>query len=235
MKLPPPLQRLVLVCLSLHLIQLKPHLSYVSLSLSLSSKASFFDLAYTSAEFHDRLIIDTSIESTDQLQQFYETNMHLLTGRYGILLFVYSVVLTKTMPIIESELLDMTQSLIHMEFGYASQGLINLVLTGKAVPDVWDNDKDVGGLSMAFGEYSAAEFQLYCVYVFVNLELRGITEQAEVGFITLMEQMRYCTVGSFYKNPKHPVWVTASETHLSGSKTFAFVHHTFSGTYICCF
>lgn len=30
-----------------------------------------------------------------------------------------------------------------------------------------------------------------------------------------MEQMRYCTVGSFYKNPKNPVWVIASETHLS--------------------
>lgn len=30
-----------------------------------------------------------------------------------------------------------------------------------------------------------------------------------------MEQMRYCTVGSFYKNPKNPVWVMASETHLT--------------------
>lgn len=30
-----------------------------------------------------------------------------------------------------------------------------------------------------------------------------------------MEQLRYCTVGSFYKNPKNPVWVIASETHLS--------------------
>lgn len=31
-----------------------------------------------------------------------------------------------------------------------------------------------------------------------------------------MEQLRYCTVGSFYKNPKNPVWVMASETHLTG-------------------
>lgn len=47
-------------------------------------------------------------------------------------------------------------------------------------------------------------------------ELRGISEQSDIGFLTLMEQLRYCTVGSFYKNPKNPVWVMASETHLTG-------------------
>lgn len=31
-----------------------------------------------------------------------------------------------------------------------------------------------------------------------------------------MEQLRYCTVGSFYKNPKNAVWVMGSETHLTG-------------------
>lgn len=49
-----------------------------------------------------------------------------------------------------------------------------------------------------------------------HLELRGLSEQSDVGFLTLMEQLRYCTVGSFYKNPKNPVWVMASETHLTG-------------------
>lgn len=47
-------------------------------------------------------------------------------------------------------------------------------------------------------------------------ELRGISQQSDIGFLTLMEQLRYCTVGSFYKNPKNPVWVMASETHLTG-------------------
>lgn len=57
----------------------------------------------------------------------------------------------------------------------------------------------------------------------------GINEQTDVGFITLMEQMRYCTVGSFYKNPKHPVWVMGSETHLSGEL------HTFINIEGICF
>jgi len=30
-----------------------------------------------------------------------------------------------------------------------------------------------------------------------------------------LERLRYCEVGSFYKNPKFPVWVVGSETHLT--------------------
>lgn len=47
-----------------------------------------------------------------------------------------------------SELLDNSEPLIHNVYGYASQALINLMLTGRAVAHVWDNDKDVGGLSI---------------------------------------------------------------------------------------
>ncbi|CAH4035206.1 unnamed protein product [Pieris brassicae] len=63
---------------------------------------------------------------------------------------------------------------------------------GRAVAHVWDHDQVVGGL-----------------------RLRGIERQNDIGFLTIMEHMQYCTVGSFYKNPKHPVWVLASETHLT--------------------
>lgn len=49
---------------------------------------------------------------------------------------------------ISAELLDNSEPLIHDTFGCGSQGLINLMLTGQAVPHVWDHDKDVGGLSM---------------------------------------------------------------------------------------
>lgn len=45
------------------------------------------------------------------------------------------------------ELLDSSEPLIHDTYGCGSQGLINLMLTGQAVPHVWDFDQDVGGLS----------------------------------------------------------------------------------------
>lgn len=109
--------------------------------------ASPYDQAYTSQQFHARLNTDTTIDTVDQLQQFYDANAHLLTCRYGVLLFMYSVLFTKTLPAIVDELADTTEPLIHNVYGYASQALINLVLTGRAVLNVWDNEQDVGGLS----------------------------------------------------------------------------------------
>uniref|UniRef100_A0A182T0Y5 Ubiquitin carboxyl-terminal hydrolase MINDY n=1 Tax=Anopheles maculatus TaxID=74869 RepID=A0A182T0Y5_9DIPT len=52
-------------------------------------------------------------------------------------------------------------------------------------------------------------------FVFVFAELKGINQQSDIGFITVMEQLQYCTVGFFYKNPKNPVWVMGSDTHLT--------------------
>lgn len=48
---------------------------------------------------------------------------------------------------INTELSDTSEPLIHSTYGYGSQALINLMLTGRAVSYVWDNDQDVGGLS----------------------------------------------------------------------------------------
>ena len=82
------------------------------------------------------------------------------------------------------------------------------------------------------------------------LELRGIPQQSSVGFLTILEALRYCEVtpiiimliililiimlittfydliikvGSFLKNPLHPVWLIGSETHLT--VLFSTVNH----------
>lgn len=41
-------------------------------------------------------------------------------------------------------------------------------------------------------------------------------KQSSIGFLTLLEHHQLCEVGSFFKNPEHPIWVLASDTHLSG-------------------
>ncbi|XP_061392630.1 ubiquitin carboxyl-terminal hydrolase MINDY-3 homolog [Musca vetustissima] len=142
-------------------------------------------------EYHNRLQV-IHFNSIEELERYYTHNFDILSAKYGVLLFMYTVLLTKGIENVNSELLDTSEPLIHNTYGYGSQALINLMLTGRAVAHVWDNDQDVGGL-----------------------KLRGIDEQSDIGFITLMEQMRYCTVGSFYKNPRNPVWVMGSETHLT--------------------
>lgn len=63
------------------------------------------------------------------------------------------------------ELSDNSEPLIHSIYGYGSQGLINLMLTGRAVAHVWDNDQDIGGLS----EIKLKKFDdLKCLILFLN-------------------------------------------------------------------
>lgn len=141
--------------------------------------------------FHERLSVN-ELEQIDDVEKYYAGNFHVLAEECGVLLLLYTVLLTKGLENVLGEVSDTSEPLIHGTYGYGSQALINLMLTGRAVPYVWDNEQDVGGL-----------------------KLKGITQQSDIGFITLMEQMQYCTVGFFYKNPKNPVWVMGSETHLT--------------------
>ncbi|XP_055586045.1 ubiquitin carboxyl-terminal hydrolase MINDY-3 homolog [Uranotaenia lowii] len=156
-----------------------------------SSSGGFSSEPCTPEAFHERLAV-TELEQIDDVEKYYAGNFHLLADECGVLLLLYTVLLTKGLESVLSEVSDTSEPLIHGTYGYGSQALINLMLTGRAVPYVWDNEQDVGGL-----------------------KLKGITQQSDIGFITLMEQMQYCTVGFFYKNPKSPVWVMGSETHLT--------------------
>lgn len=75
------------------------------------------------------------------------------------------------------ELLDTSEPLIHDTYGYAAQGLINLMLTGRAVPHVWDYDKDVGGLSKIY-----VFRELYNWNKFVFLLLRTARNKSTIGY-----------------------------------------------------
>ncbi|XP_064537201.1 ubiquitin carboxyl-terminal hydrolase MINDY-3 homolog isoform X2 [Drosophila montana] len=149
------------------------------------------NLELTPDQFHERLHT-LHFEHIAEVARYYVENYSQLSNTYGVLLFMYSVFLTKGTEQVTSDISDTSEPLIHSTYGYGAQSLINLMLTGRAVAHVWDNEQDVGGL-----------------------KLRGICEQSDIGFITLMEQMRYCTVGSFFKNPRYPVWVMGSDTHLT--------------------
>lgn len=141
--------------------------------------------------FHQQIEVH-SFQTLSEVESFYTRNIRILKDKYGVLLLLYSMILSKGVATVEAELAELSDPLIHSTYGYGSQGLINLMMTGRAVAHVWDHEQSVGGL-----------------------RLRGIERQNSIGFLTIMEHMQYCTVGSFYKNPKHPVWVLASETHLT--------------------
>ncbi|KAE8596152.1 hypothetical protein XENTR_v10015989 [Xenopus tropicalis] len=113
-------------------------------------------------------------------------------NKYGVLLFLYSVILTKGIENVKNEIEDAERPLIDPVYGHGSQSLINLLLTGHAVSNVWDGDRECSGM-----------------------KLQGIHSHADVGFLTILESLRFCKVGSFLKSPKFPIWVIGSETHLT--------------------
>jgi len=110
----------------------------------------------------------------------------------GLLLFLYSVLLTKGLDTVRSTMSDPDEPLIDEIHGHGSQSLINLMVTGYPTSHVWDGEHNLGGL-----------------------KLPGVQQQSEIGFLTLLEHLRYCQVGYNLKNPRNPVWVLASETHLT--------------------
>ncbi|KAL1465168.1 hypothetical protein WDU94_004758 [Cyamophila willieti] len=142
-------------------------------------------------QFHSQLKVIHRQTSMD-VQDFWYKRIALLRNRFGVLLFLYSVLYTKTLEILRLEVSDITEPLIDREFGYGSQSLINLMITGRAVNYVFNHVQDIDGL-----------------------QLKGINEQSVIGFLTLLEHLRYCEVGSYLKNPMKPIWVLGSETHLT--------------------
>uniref|UniRef100_A0A673BGS5 Ubiquitin carboxyl-terminal hydrolase MINDY n=1 Tax=Sphaeramia orbicularis TaxID=375764 RepID=A0A673BGS5_9TELE len=136
---------------------------------------------------HKRTVMSVS-DLREEVLSFY----HTWRGCCGVLLFLYSVILTKGIENIRNEIQDTMEPLIDPVHGHGSQSLVNLLVTGHAVSNVWDGDRECSGM-----------------------KLHGIHKQASVGFLTLMESLRYCKVGAFLKSPKFPIWILGSETHLS--------------------
>jgi hypothetical protein len=118
----------------------------------------------------------------------------LVHGKKGVLSFVYSMMLTRGLTRLREDMDDMESSLTMGPFGHGTQELLNLMLTGRATSNVFDGTMPMGDS---------------------GLVLRGVAARPSVGYLTHLEALRYCTVGSFYKTPRYPVWVLGSATHLT--------------------
>lgn len=110
----------------------------------------------------------------------------------GVLLMVMSMVFSRGIPKMKSDMDDQTAKLTS-NFGHCSQELINLLLTGQAVSNVFDYTLRPSG-------------ELIC---------RGIQSRPAIGYMTQLEAMRYLEVGAFYKTPRFPIWVIGSTSHFT--------------------
>eukprot|EP00210_Caulerpa_lentillifera_P002652 g2533.t1 len=113
---------------------------------------------------------------------------------WGLVLFLLSILLTKTVHNIRDEMDDSEMCLIG-NHSYCSQELVNLLITGKATTNTFDGNK-------SFDEEGS--------YL-----LKGIQRRSRLGLLTLLEWNNYVEVGSFLKCPEFPVWIVCAESHFT--------------------
>lgn len=133
--------------------------------------------------------------TADQIRSLLNQHVAVLQSPIGVLLFVYSMLLTRGVKEVKADMdppqEQMEQCLV-ARFGHCSQDLVNLMLTGRAVTNVFDLNKEVGGVT-----------------------LKGVQAQGDIGFLSLLEALRYTKVGENFKTPKFPIWVVGSASHYT--------------------
>eukprot|EP00112_Aurelia_sp_Birch-Aquarium-sp1_P003515 Seg1393.11 transcript_id=Seg1393.11/GoldUCD/mRNA.D3Y31 product="putative ubiquitin carboxyl-terminal hydrolase MINDY-4" protein_id=Seg1393.11/GoldUCD/D3Y31 len=135
-------------------------------------------------------------EKTD-LHNFIQGNIKFFEedGRHGCVIFIYSLIMSRTYDKIREDLQSDYECLIRQEF--CTQALINLLLAGKATPNVFNNSKELKN------ESGKTEIHY------------GINKRNEIGFLSYgeAEDPKKITVESMLKTPVFPIWVADLQSH----------------------
>ncbi|KAL2241902.1 UNVERIFIED_CONTAM: Ubiquitin carboxyl-terminal hydrolase MINDY-3 [Sesamum indicum] len=138
------------------------------------------------------LRVDTCTSRSSALQKL-ESMLPIFRSRMGALLFLISALLSRGLDNVQEDRDDPSQPLVTAPFGHASQEIVNLLLSGSSVANVFDGKMDLGG----------------------GMFVKGISTTVEVGFLTLLESLNFCKVGQYLKCPRWPIWVVGSESHYT--------------------
>lgn len=123
-----------------------------------------------------------------------------LAGPLGVLSFLFSVLVSRTVATVTEDMDDSSTPLIG-RFGHCSQELVNLMLIGESTSNVFDGTRWLG-------DDPSSGFLVRGV----DSERVGVPQ---VGLLSELETYRLLSVGMLYKNPDFPIWVLASPTHYT--------------------
>ncbi|KAM4589132.1 inactive ubiquitin carboxyl-terminal hydrolase MINDY-4B [Fundulus diaphanus] len=126
----------------------------------------------------------------DHIQCFKEE------GSHGVILFLYSLICSRTVDRLRDDLESNTSHLLHLSLGnfVCRQALLNLLLTGRASTHVFNG-------ALQFGEDGQP----------LERPLQGVLSRSDVGYLhwsrEQMDRGGLPQVGSMLKTPRFPVWV----------------------------
>ncbi|KAI4872328.1 hypothetical protein NFI96_027756, partial [Prochilodus magdalenae] len=162
-----------------------------------SGRSLFTPVGHYRSEGVLEMITCVDVESLDDLKLLSEQNIQQFeSGPFGCILLIVSAILSRTIPIVRRDMDVPTTTLIGAH-GYCTQELVNLLLCGQAVSNVFDDEMK---LDSGNGNFTL---------------LKGIKERCNVGLLSLFEHYNICKVGSYLKTPRFPLWVVCSESHFS--------------------
>ncbi|XP_032093156.1 probable ubiquitin carboxyl-terminal hydrolase MINDY-4 isoform X2 [Thamnophis elegans] len=144
----------------------------------------------------EMLLLHT-ITNFKDLLIFLQQNIHQFeAGPHGCILLTLSVILSRSIHRVRGDV-DVTTNTLIGAHGYCTQELVNLLLTGKAASNVFN---DVMELDSGNGNITI---------------LKGIAGRSNIGLLSLFEHYDVCQVGCYLKTPRFPIWVVCSESHFS--------------------
>ncbi|XP_039609605.1 probable ubiquitin carboxyl-terminal hydrolase MINDY-4 [Polypterus senegalus] len=142
-------------------------------------------------------VILNTVNTLEDLTLFLEQNIQQFElGPYGCILLTLSAIFSRSMDLIRKDF-DVPSNTLIGAHGYCTQELVNLLLTGKAVSNVFND-----------------EIQLDSGNGNITL-LKGVKGRSDIGLLSLFEHYNVCKVGSYLKTPRYPIWVVCSESHFS--------------------
>ncbi|XP_037242675.1 probable ubiquitin carboxyl-terminal hydrolase MINDY-4 [Falco biarmicus] len=162
-----------------------------------SGRQQFIPIGKYKADGILETLILHSATRYEDLVVFLQQNIHQFEiGPCGCILLTVSVILSRSINLVRNDFDVLTNRLIGSH-GYCTQELVNLLLTGKAVSNVFN---DVIELDSGNGNITI---------------LKGITSRSDIGLLSLFEHYDVCQVGCYLKTPKYPIWLVCSESHFS--------------------
>ncbi|XP_056585698.1 probable ubiquitin carboxyl-terminal hydrolase MINDY-4 isoform X2 [Triplophysa dalaica] len=133
------------------------------------------------------MVTRVTVETLDALTLVLEQHVRQFeAGPFGCILLTISVILSRTVAAVRSDM-DVPTSTLIGAHGYCTQ----------AVSNVFDDEMK---LDSGNGNFTL---------------LKGIKTRCNIGLLSLFEHYNICKVGSHLKSPKLPVWVVCSESHFS--------------------
>ncbi|XP_018120294.1 inactive ubiquitin carboxyl-terminal hydrolase MINDY-4B [Xenopus laevis] len=151
---------------------------------------------YKADHFTERLQLFEFVDK-EILEKFLGAHIHCFKneGCHGMILFLYSLLFSRTLRRLQDDLDFTTPHLLQFSLGNfsAKQALINLMLTGRASPQVFNGDQVL--------DEDNTEHHVQ----------HGVLVRSDIGFLHWsreeMQQDRLPRVGSMLKTPKFPIWL----------------------------